>query len=120
MKRVGLLGTLYTMEQDFYRERLAREFGLEVLIPDEADRQSVHQVIFSELCVGQSLDASRQLYRDIIQRLVARGAEGIILGCTEIMLLISETDSPVPLFDTTALHVAAALDAAMAVDSISA
>ena len=113
LKRVGLLGTLYTMEQDFYRGRLARDFGLEVLIPEEADRNSVHQVIFSELCLGQSLDASRQLYRDIIQRLVDRGAEGIILGCTEIMLLITDADSPVPLFDTTALHVAAALDEAI-------
>ena len=112
LRRVGLLGTLYTMEQDFYRERLARDFGLEVLIPEEADRNSVHQVIFSELCLGQTLDSSRQMYRDIIGRLVERGAEAIILGCTEIMLLIGPEDSPVPLFDTTAIHVQAALKAA--------
>ena len=113
MKRVGLLGTQYTMEQAFYRERLAERFGLEVLIPEELDRQAVHQVIFSELCLGQTLDASRQMYRQIIQRLVDRGAEGIILGCTEIMLLISHEDSPVPLFDTTAIHVQAALAKAL-------
>jgi aspartate racemase len=114
LKKVGLLGTLYTMEQEFYRERLAKSFGLEVLIPEEADRQSVHQVIFSELCLGQTLDASRNMYREIIQRLVDRGAEGIILGCTEIMLLIGPEDCPVPVFDTTAIHVGAALDAALA------
>ena len=113
LKRVGLLGTLYTMEQEFYRERLARDYGLDVLIPEEADRQSVHQVIFSELCLGQTLDASRHMYREIIQRLVDRGAEGIILGCTEIMLLVGPDDSPVPLFDTTAIHVQAALKSAL-------
>ena len=112
-RRVGLLGTLYTMEQEFYRARLARDFGLDVLIPEEADRQSVHKVIFSELCLGQTLDASRHLYREIIGRLVNRGAEAIILGCTEIMLLLGPEDSPVPLFDTTAIHVQAALKAAM-------
>ena len=111
-RRVGLLGTLYTMEQEFYRTRLARDFGLEVLIPEEADRQNVHQVIFSELCLGRTLDASRQMYREIIGRLVERGAEAIILGCTEIMLLVGPEDSPVPLFDTTAIHVQAALKAA--------
>lgn len=114
LKRVGLLGTLYTMEQTFYRERLAQRFGLEVLIPEERDRANVHKVIFSELCLGQTLDASRQFYRDVIQRLVERGAEAIILGCTEIMLLISGEDSPVPLFDTTAIHVQAALKEALA------
>jgi len=115
LRRVGLLGTLYTMEQEFYRERLARDFGLDVLIPEEADRQSVHQVIFSALCLGRTLDASRQMYREIIQRLVDRGAEGIILGCTEIMLLVGPEDCPVPLFDTTAIHVQAALAAALKV-----
>ena len=112
IRRVGLLGTLFTMEHEFYRERLARGSGLEVIIPDMEDRHSVHQVIYSELCLGQILKASRQLYREIIQRLVDRGAEGIILGCTEIMLLIGPEDSPVPLFDTTSIHVEAALDAA--------
>ena len=114
LKRVGLLGTQYTMEQAFYRERLAERFGLDVLIPEESDRANVHKVIFSELCLGQTLDASRQFYRDVIQRLVERGAEAIILGCTEIMLLISSEDSPVPLFDTTAIHVQAALKEALA------
>ncbi len=114
LKRVGLLGTLYTMEQTFYRERLAKSFGLEVLIPEESDRANVHKVIFSELCLGHTLDASRQFYRDVIRRLVERGAEAIILGCTEIMLLISNEDSPVPLFDTTAIHVQAALKEALA------
>jgi len=113
LKKVGLLGTLYTMEQAFYRERLTERFGLEVLIPEESDRANVHKVIFSELCLGQTLDASRQFYRDVIQRLVERGAEAIILGCTEIMLLISSEDSPVPLFDTTAIHVQAALKEAL-------
>lgn len=113
IRRVGLLGTLYTMEQDFYRTRLAERYDLEVLIPEEADRQNVHNIIFSELCLGQTLDASRQMYREVIQRLVERGAEAIILGCTEIMLLVSEADSPVPLFDTTALHVQAALKHAL-------
>ncbi len=113
LKKVGLLGTLYTMEQTFYRERVAEGFGLEVLIPEEGDRANVHKVIFSELCLGQTLDASRQFYRDVIQRLVERGAEAIILGCTEIMLLISGEDSPVPLFDTTAIHVQAALKEAL-------
>lgn len=113
LTKVGLLGTLYTMEQDFYRDRLREKYGLEVIIPEEADRKSVHQIIFSELCLGQTLDASRDLYREIIQRLVERGAEGIILGCTEIMLLVSQADSPVPLFDTTAIHVHAALKEAL-------
>ena len=112
-KKVGLLGTLYTMEQEFYRERLAQSYGLEVLIPEELDRQLVHRVIFSELCLGQTLDASRQMYQEVIGKLVERGAEAIILGCTEIMLLIKPEDSPVPLFDTTAIHVQAALKLAL-------
>jgi aspartate racemase len=113
LKKVGLLGTLYTMEQAFYRERLAQSFGLEVLIPEDDEREMVHRVIFSELCLGKTLDASREMYREIIRGLVAKGAEGIILGCTEIMLLIGAEDSPVPLFDTTSIHVAAALELAM-------
>jgi aspartate racemase len=113
LSKVGLIGTQYTMEQEFYRERLARSFGLEVLVPEQRDRETVHQVIFDELCMGQTLEGSRQMYREIIQGLVDRGAEGIILGCTEIMLLISQDDSPVPLFDTTAIHVEAALELAV-------
>jgi aspartate racemase len=113
LKKVGLLGTLYTMEQAFYRERLAQSFGLEVLVPEDDEREMVHRVIFSELCLGKTLDASREMYREIIRGLVAKGAEGIILGCTEIMLLIGPEDSPVPLFDTTSIHVAAALELAL-------
>ena len=101
------------MEQDFYRGRLEEKFGLEVLIPDAEDRAAVHGVIYRELVAGQVLDTSREVYRDVIQRLVQRGAQGIILGCTEIMLLIGEADSPVPVFDTTTLHAMAAVDRAL-------
>ena len=113
LKKVGLLGTLFTMEQEFYRKRLCDSYGLDVIIPEEADRSFIHKVIFSELCLGQTLDVSRDEYREIIRKLVERGAEGIILGCTEIMLLIGPGDSPVPLFDTTSIHVQAALKAAL-------
>ena len=114
IKRVGLLGTAFTMEQEFYRGRLAQRFGLDVLIPDAADRALVHRVIYDELVQGKIVPASRQAYRDVIARLVARGAQGIILGCTEIMLLVRPDDSAVPLFDTTALHVEAAIARALA------
>jgi aspartate racemase len=113
LTRVGLLGTAFTMEQDFYRGRLEDKFGLEVLIPDADDRKAVHDIIYRELVTGQVLDASRQVYREVIARLVARGAQGIILGCTEIMLLIGEQDSPVPVFDTTTLHAMAAVERAL-------
>ena len=109
LRRVGLLGTAFTMEQDFYKGRLIREHGLEVLVPDADDRATVHRIIYSELVQGRILDASRQAYRDAIARLVARGAEAIILGCTEIMLLVGQQDSAVPLFDTTGLHAEAAV-----------
>jgi aspartate racemase len=109
---VGLLATGFTMEQDFYRDRLA-EHGLRVLIPDAADRADVHRIIYQELCLGVVREESRQLYRQVIKRLVAAGAEGIILGCTEIELLIGPADSPVPVFPTTRLHVEAAVDASL-------
>jgi aspartate racemase len=112
-KRIGLLGTAFTMEQDFYKGRLAERFGLDVLVPDDADRAIVHRVIYDELVAGQVVPASRALYRDIIARLVEQGAEAIILGCTEIMLLVDESDSAVPLFDTTRLHAEAAVDRAL-------
>lgn len=102
--RVGLLGTAFTMEQDFYKGRLTDRHGLEVLVPDDADRVTVHRIIYDELVQGRVVAASRLAYRDVIARLIARGAEAIILGCTEIMLLVGEQDSAVPLFDTTALH----------------
>ncbi|HEX4016926.1 MAG TPA: aspartate/glutamate racemase family protein [Frankiaceae bacterium] len=110
---VGLLGTAYTMEQAFYRDRLAVH-GLSVLIPDADDRGEVHRIIYDELCLGMTREPSRQVYREIIGRLVEAGAQGIVLGCTEIELLIDDGDSPVPLFATTALHVQAAVDAALA------
>jgi aspartate racemase len=111
--RVGLLGTAFTMEQDFYKGRLTRLFGLEVLVPDAGDRRVVHDIIYKELVAGEVRLESRTVYREIMARLVARGAQAIILGCTEIMLLVSEADSVVPLFDTTTLHALAAVDRAM-------
>lgn len=108
---VGLLGTAFTMEQAFYRDRLS-EHGITSLIPDDEDRATVHRIIYDELVQGIVTEESRQTYREVIGRLVEQGAEGIILGCTEIELLISQPDSPVPVFPTTALHVTAALTAA--------
>jgi aspartate racemase len=111
--RVGLLGTAFTMEQDFYKGRLEGKFGLQVIVPDDKDRQVVHEVIYKELVAGQVLSTSRSAYRDIIARLVERGAQAIILGCTEIMLLVQPEDSAVPLFDTTTLHAQAAVQQAL-------
>ncbi|MGY1740065.1 MULTISPECIES: aspartate/glutamate racemase family protein [unclassified Blastococcus] len=110
---VGLLATAFTMEQDFYRDRLAAA-GLTVLVPDADDRAEVHRVIYEELCLGVVRDESRERYQAVIQRLVDAGAQGVILGCTEIELLIGQADSPVPVFPTTRLHVEAAVDAALA------
>jgi aspartate racemase len=105
---VGLLATAYTMEQDFYRGRLASH-GLDVLVPDAADRAEVHRIIYEELCLGIVREESRRAYVTVIERLVADGAQGVILGCTEIELLIGPGDSPVPVFPTTRIHVEAAL-----------
>jgi aspartate racemase len=110
---VGLLGTRYTMELDFYRGRLEKEHGLKVLIPEEPGRTLVHDVIYKELTYGTIRDESRAAYVKVIEDLVRRGAQGVILGCTEIPLLVKEKDSPVPVFDTTALHAAAAVDFAL-------
>jgi aspartate racemase len=110
LRRVGLLGTAFTMEQDFYKGRLASEHGLEVLVPDDADRADVHRIIYEELVQGRVEPGSRAIYRDVMARLVSRGAETIILGCTEIMLLVRPEDSAVPLYDTTTLHAEAAVD----------
>jgi aspartate racemase len=112
LTRVGLLGTAFTMEKTFYRDRLAAA-GLEILVPDAADRREVHRVIYEELVAGKVEVASRTAYRDAIARLVERGAEAIVLGCTEIMLLVDQSDSAVPLFDTTSLHALAAVDLAL-------
>ena len=109
---VGLLGTRFTMEQDFYRQRL-EQHGLTVLTPGEADRERVHQIIYQELCLGQVRDASRQAYLRVIAELGAQGAQAIILGCTEIGLLVQATDCALPLFDTTTLHARSAADWAM-------
>ncbi|KSB89941.1 aspartate racemase [Caulobacter vibrioides] len=113
LRKVGLLGTAFTMEHAFYRGQLEERFGLEVVAPGEADRALVHRVIYEELVAGVVRDDSRQAYREVIGRLAAAGAEGIILGCTEIMLLVGADDSPVPVFDTTTLHALAAVDRAL-------
>ncbi len=113
MKRVGLLGTNFTMSDSFFRDRLAERFGLEAVVPGDADKQVVHRVIYEELCLGQTEERSRAAYRSIMERLVANGAEGIILGCTEIGLLVGPGDASVPLFDTTVLHARAAVDMAL-------
>ncbi|HEY6644951.1 aspartate/glutamate racemase family protein [Povalibacter sp.] len=109
-RRVGLLGTRFTMEQDFYRARLQTQFDLDVLTPDADDRDVVHRIIYEELCLGSVIDASRHAYREVMARLIARGAEAIVMGCTEITMLIDASDSPVPLFDTTHLHAVAAAE----------
>ena len=111
--RIALLGTQFTMEQDFYRGRLESSHGLEVIVPDDADRTVVHNIISQELCLGVVRNESREAYRQIIGRLVARGAQGIILGCTEFGLLVSSADAPVPVFDTTAIHASSAVDFAL-------
>lgn len=113
LRRIGLLGTAFTMEQDFYKGRLTHEHGLDVLVPDAPDRATVHRIIYEELVQGDIRATSRQACREVIERLVARGAEAIILGCTEIMLLISPEDCPVPLYDTTRLHAEAAVARAL-------
>ena len=113
IKRVGLLGTKFTMEEEFYKGRLEKKFGLDVLIPPEKEREAVHRVIYDELVVGVIKETSRDQFREIIADLVRAGAEGIILGCTEIGLLVKPHDSPVPLFDTTQIHAQAAVDYAL-------
>jgi aspartate racemase len=113
VQRVGLLGTRFTMEQAFYRERLEQRHGIEVRVPDEADRDIVHRVIYDELCAGKVLETSRAEYRRIIAALVAAGAQAVILGCTEIGLLVGAQDAQVPLYDTTRLHALAAVEQAL-------
>lgn len=115
VRRIGLLGTQFTMEQDFYRGRL-QQHGIEVLVPKEEDRKIVHRIIYEELCLGIIRPESRDEYRRIINQLEQQGAEGVILGCTEITLLVGEEDARVPVFDTTAIHAAAAADYALGED----
>lgn len=113
IKRVGLLGTGFTMEKAFYKDRLTEKFGIEVFVPNEANRNLVHQVIYEELCLGTIKDSSRSAYLDIIQSLKAQGAEAVILGCTEIALLVSQHQTDVPLYDTTAIHAQQAVQLAL-------
>ncbi len=113
LTKIGLLGTRFTMEQGFYKGRLIEKFGLDVLTPDEIEREVVHCVIYDELCLGLIKDESREAYKNIMARLVERGAQGIILGCTEIELLVHDEDASVPLFPTTRIHAEAAVDFAL-------
>ena len=114
LQRIGLLGTAFTMERAFYKDRLRERHGLDVLVPGEADRATLHRIIYDELVVGRIEPASREAYRAVIARLVERGAQAVILGCTEIMLLVKPEDSAMPLFDTTTLHALGAVDMALA------
>lgn len=117
---VGLLGTRFTMEQAFYRDRLSARHGLTVIVPQAQDRETIHRIIYEELCRGVLLPESRDAYRRIMASLASRGAEAIILGCTEISLLVTGRDSTLPLFDTTAIHARAAAEAALLADRIDA
>ncbi|WP_373499274.1 aspartate/glutamate racemase family protein [Desulfococcus sp.] len=110
IQTAGLLGTAFTMEHNFYKGRLRERYGLDVLVPDEADRRLVHQVIFQELCLGKIEPDSRTQFLHIINRLAEQGAEAVILGCTEIGMLVSQEDTPVKLFDTTEIHAAKAVE----------
>jgi aspartate racemase len=110
---VGLLGTAFTMEQEFYRGRLTEKHGLKVLVPDEGDRSIVHNVIFGELCLGQQIESSKAEYLRIIEGLSERGAEAVILGCTEIGMLVNQADTSVELCDTTEIHAAKAVQYAL-------
>ena len=110
LKKVGLLGTKFTMEEDFYKGRLMNKYGLDVIIPNEKDRKIIHQVIYQELCLGNIKKSSKDRYIEIINKLIESGAEAVILGCTEIPLLIQQEDVKVPLYDTTAIHAEAAVE----------
>ncbi|MDO5672038.1 MAG: aspartate/glutamate racemase family protein [Actinomycetaceae bacterium] len=109
IKRIGLLGTAFTMSQSFYRDRIASH-GIDVIVPEAQDQETVHQIIYEELVQGNVRDESRQRYQDVIGRLQAEGAQAVILGCTEIELLISQADSPIPVFPTTQIHAISAVD----------
>lgn len=113
LKTVGLLGTKYTMKEDFLKGRLIDKFSLDVLVPTEDEQEIIHTIIYEELCLGEIKEQSRKKYRKIIETLTSRGAEGIILGCTEIPLLVQQQDSRVPLFDTTRIHAEAAVELAL-------
>ena len=110
VQRVALLGTRYTMEQDFYRGRLSAEFGIETLIPEEPQRLRINQIIFEELCLGKITEESKRYYQQVIEKLQGQGAQGVIFGCTEIGLLLNQQDCPLPVFDTAAIHAADAVN----------
>ena len=113
VETVGLLGTAFTMEQDFYKGRLKERYGLNVIIPNEKDVQIIHDIIFQELCLGDIREESKQEYLRIIEALAAQGAQGVILGCTEIGMLVSQSDTKVSLFDTTQIHADSAVKLAI-------
>ncbi len=113
LQKIGLLGTRFTMEQDFYKSRLIENHGLDVLIPNDEERDLVHSVIYDELCLGVVKNSSRESYKEIMQSLVKQGAQGIILGCTEIELLVKQEDASVPLFPTSRIHAMAAVEYAL-------
>jgi aspartate racemase len=112
-KKLGLLGTTFTMEEEFYKGRLKEKYGLDVIIPGKVERQTLDNIIFNELCLGEIKHSSREQIKTIMKKLIANGAQGIILGCTELPLLVKQEDSPVPLFDTTAIHAEAAVEYAL-------
>jgi len=112
-KTVGLLGTAFTMEQDFYKGRLSHQYGLEVLVPSTKDREIVHNIIYQELCLGKIKADSKVEFLRIIDALAAQGAEAVILGCTEIGMLVEQVDTPIKLFDTTAIHAKKAVEYAI-------
>jgi len=114
LTNIGLLGTRFTMEEQFYRGRLESKHGLSVIIPNEDDREIIHRVIYDELCLGEIKSSSKDKYAAIIDKLIQAGAQGIILGCTEISLLVDDTQSAVPIFDTTLIHATSAVEFALA------
>ncbi|WP_298773099.1 aspartate/glutamate racemase family protein [uncultured Shewanella sp.] len=113
MEKVGLLGTKFTMEQDFYKRRITDKFGIEIITPNQDERQAIHDIIYQELCLGVISNSSRTRYLEIINKLHQQGAQAVILGCTEIGLLVNKSDTNVPLYDTTELHMQAAIDIAL-------
>jgi aspartate racemase len=116
-RKPAILATRFTMEQEFYTGRLREKFGLDVIVPEEADRALVHRIIYEELCVGLTTEASRQAYVDVAQRLANRGADSLILGCTEVGMLLDESNAPLPIFDTALIHADAAVDFALGLTS---
>lgn len=113
LQKIGLLGTKFTMEEGFYKDRLEKKYGLKVMIPDKEERQVIHDIIYNELVLGQLKEQSRNVFFNVIQQLIALGAEGIVLGCTEIPLLIKQEDIDIPLFDTTTIHAISAVKYAL-------